>query len=228
MMPPKDETSAEIQVTPAGPYQVVGGLPLSRTAQDETEFGEPIGYAPLEPVETGSSYRLCRCGRSGTKPFCDDSHALDPPFRGSEVADRGPRAARAQTFEGEGIAITDDKRLCSNAGYCGDRFAHVWEMLADSADPQVRERIRTMVRLCPSGRLASSPAPGEAEDEPAYEPEIAVFRDGPIWVRGGVRVVGADGRPYETRNRVLLCRCGHSRNRPFCDGTHKMVGFTDD
>jgi CDGSH-type Zn-finger protein len=55
-----------------------------------------------------------------------------------------------------------------------------------------------------------------------------VFRDGPLWVRGGVPVIGADGQPYETRNRVLLCRCGHSRNRPFCDGTHKTVGFTDD
>ena len=46
----------------------------------------------------------------------------------------------------------------------------------------------------------------------------------PIWVRGGVKVVAADGTPYEQRNRVTLCRCGQSSNKPFCDGTHAHVG----
>jgi hypothetical protein len=125
------------------------------------------------------------------------------------------------------VAITDDRSLCSDAGYCGDRFAHVWEMLADSDDPHVRERIRTMVDHCPSGRLTWAEAPDAPEHEPAYDPEIAVFRDGPLWLRGGVRVVGADGRSYEVRNRVLLCRCGQSGNKPFCDGSHKATGFRD-
>ena len=55
-----------------------------------------------------------------------------------------------------------------------------------------------------------------------------MFRDGPIWVRCGVQVSGVDGEPYEVRNRVLLCRCGNSANKPFCDGSHKRTGFTDD
>jgi CDGSH-type Zn-finger protein len=50
---------------------------------------------------------------------------------------------------------------------------------------------------------------------------------GPLCVRGGIPVVGADGEPYEVRNRVTLCRCGASRNKPFCDGSHAAVGFTD-
>jgi len=44
-------------------------------------------------------------------------------------------------------------------------------------------------------------------------------------VRGGVRVVAADGEDYEVRNRQTLCRCGQSQNKPFCDGSHKEFGF---
>ena len=54
---------------------------------------------------------------------------------------------------------------------------------------------------------------------------VAVIENGPIWVRGGVQVVAADGEPYEVRNRQTLCRCGHSKNKPFCDGSHKEFGF---
>ncbi|MGZ8637173.1 MAG: CDGSH iron-sulfur domain-containing protein [Actinomycetota bacterium] len=51
--------------------------------------------------------------------------------------------------------------------------------------------------------------------------------DASFWVRGGVPVVSEDGRGYEVRNRQTLCRCGHSANKPFCDGSHRRVGFAD-
>jgi hypothetical protein len=50
---------------------------------------------------------------------------------------------------------------------------------------------------------------------------------GPLWVHGGIGVIGADGFAYEVRNRVALCRCGASRNKPFCDGSHVSTGFND-
>src|SRR6266536_1245907 len=51
--------------------------------------------------------------------------------------------------------------------------------------------------------------------------------DGPLWVRGGVPVEAADGFEYEVRNRVTLCRCGYSKNKPFCDGSHVRTKFKD-
>jgi hypothetical protein len=69
--------------------------------------------------------------------------------------------------------------------------------------------------------------------EPEFPPSIALVEDphqgvsGPLWVRGGIEVIAADGTPYELRNRVTLCRCGQSNNKPFCDGTHASVGFSD-
>jgi hypothetical protein len=62
--------------------------------------------------------------------------------------------------------------------------------------------------------------------EPKFEPNISLVEDpqegmrGPIWLRGGIPVESSDGSTYEIRNRVALCRCGKSSNKPFCDGSH--------
>ncbi|MFR9661826.1 MAG: CDGSH iron-sulfur domain-containing protein, partial [Rikenellaceae bacterium] len=48
-----------------------------------------------------------------------------------------------------------------------------------------------------------------------------------LWVRGGVRISREDGMSYQIRNRVVLCRCGASNNKPFCDGTHAARGWMD-
>jgi CDGSH-type Zn-finger protein len=55
---------------------------------------------------------------------------------------------------------------------------------------------------------------------------ITPYRDGPLLVRGPIRLLGDDGEPLAPRRSpVALCRCGKSRLRPFCDGTHKLTGF---
>lgn len=216
-----------IRVQQDGPYRVTGAVPLARTAQAETVYGEPVGWEALAPIATGSWYELCRCGRSATKPICDGSHER-APWDSEETADHGPRSARAKTFVGDAIEMTDDRSLCTQAGFCGDRFATVWEMLADTAAPTVRERVRSMVELCPSGRLVHAPSADAEPVEPPFAPSIAVDADGPLLVRGGIPVMSANGQRYEIRNRVALCRCGHSRNKPFCDGSHKEFGLGDD
>ena len=65
---------------------------------------------------------------------------------------------------------------------------------------------------------------------PSPEPDTAVimpYRDGPLLVRGPFRLVDQDGREIEVRRKTIaLCRCGKSRARPFCDGSHKLVRFS--
>ncbi len=87
--------------------------------------------------------------------------------------------------------------------------------------------------LCPSGRLVAWDRETKAAIEPDFEPSIGIVADpaeggaGPMWVRGGIPISGADGETYEIRNRVTLCRCGASANKPLCDGSHASIGFTD-
>jgi hypothetical protein len=87
--------------------------------------------------------------------------------------------------------------------------------------------------MCPAGRLVAWDRETNVALEPTFEPSIGLVEDpsrglaGPLWVRGGIPIVSADGEDYEIRNRVTLCRCGASGNKPFCDGNHVKIGFTD-
>jgi len=87
--------------------------------------------------------------------------------------------------------------------------------------------------LCPSGRYSACDPITDQPYEPEFEPSIALVEDpslgvsGPLWLRGGIPVFSAEYEPYEVRNRVTLCRCGRSANKPFCDGSHIAAEFKD-
>jgi CDGSH-type Zn-finger protein len=217
-----------IVVRANGPYRVEGGVRLLRTAIVKTDRGEPIAWDEGPDFSTGPIYDLCRCGASATKPFCDGA-CETAGFDGAETADRGPTAARREPWEGEGVILYDDGSLCTHAGFCIQLRTNVWDLAEEAGDPDVREEFTGMVHKCPSGRLtfadASKP---EQTIEPEFAPSIGVEPNASYWVRGGIPVVSEDGTPYEVRNRQALCRCGHSSNKPFCDGTHKPIDFVDD
>ena len=191
-----------------------------------SEHGEPLTWKKGGVLDTADVYRLCRCGQSSNKPFCDGTHTLKE-FDGSETADTGPIADREVDHAGEKIVVKDDPSLCVHAGFCGNRITNIWNMVAETADTQVRAQVMAMVERCPSGRLSFALDADSENVEPDLPKEIAVIPDGPLWVSGGIPVERRDGQPLETRNRVTLCRCGHSSKKPLCDGTHKEVGFTD-
>ena len=69
--------------------------------------------------------------------------------------------------------------------------------------------------------------------ENKLDPSLVLLEDpqercsGPLFVRGGIPIDDTEGVRYELRNRVTLCRCGASSNKPFCDGTHASIRFRD-
>jgi CDGSH-type Zn-finger protein len=66
----------------------------------------------------------------------------------------------------------------------------------------------------------------EGRPDNRTEPLITPYRDGPLLVRGPVRLCDQDGNEIRIEREVVaLCRCGKSRSRPLCDGTHKLIGF---
>lgn len=88
-------------------------------------------------------------------------------------------------------------------------------------------KVEQAVKGCPSGALSYSRA-GEAGGDTEREPMVTVTKDGPYAVTGGIELIGAEFGEGASRERYTLCRCGASRNKPFCDGSHWRVGFTDD
>lgn len=217
----------EIQVQPDGPYLVKGGLPLVRKRAEHTEHGEPVAWRKGETLlEDGEKevYALCRCGHSQNKPFCDGAHTA-AGFEGTETAPTDRYEERMKGYPGEGIELRDDRPLCVHAGFCGTRLTNAWKMTRKAEDTQVRSQIMAMAERCPSGALSYALEPGGEAIEPDLPKQVALLPDGPLWVTGGVPVTRADGKPLETRNRMTLCRCGASKNKPFCDGEHAEVGF---
>ena len=78
----------------------------------------------------------------------------------------------------------------------------------------------------PSGASQAAASAGVPAGAPPAAATITPYRDGPLLVRGPVKLVDQDGRPIDVgRATVALCRCGRSRIKPFCDGTHRAAGF---
>jgi hypothetical protein len=100
-------------------------------------------------------------------------------------------------------------------------------------EPEVRELVIREAMHCPAGRLVIHDKKTHKEIEQPLPASIGVVEDpalgcsGPLWVRGGVPIESANGKRYETRNRVTLCRCGASDNKPFCNGSHASMKFQD-
>lgn len=230
-MPQHDPQGVQVRITANGPYQVSGELPLGYQTIGTNAQAESTQWTAGEAVPTKASYYLCRCGQSANKPFCDGAHQR-VGFDGTETADRRPYLEQAKVLRGPVMSLTDAESLCAFARFC-DPNGQVWAQVAQTDQPATQRQFVVQSCACPSGRLVAwDNASGEAI-EPKLAPSVALIEDpaqgcsGPIWLRGGVQLVGADGFAYERRNRVTLCRCGASHNKPFCDGSHAAVGFDD-
>ena len=227
----KPQVEVRIVVTKNGPYLVSGGAPLSEQTIFVGSKGESEAWKEGERFAPKDNYALCRCGHSKNKPYCDGTHT-QVKFDGTETASRKPYAEQAQVMQGPVHALSDAETLCAFARFC-DPNGQVWEQVEQTDEPRVAKNFLRQVNACPSGRLVAwDRATGKQLEEP-LPVSIGVVQDpgqdvsGPLWLRGGIPVVAADGFAYEVRNRVTLCRCGASANKPFCDGSHASVKFRD-
>jgi len=223
-MPTKND-KMKIKVCEDGPYTVTGGIPLTDQILVPDAEGLSIGWQKGTEYPVKEEYDLCRCGHSKEKPFCDMTHA-EIFFDGTETASRKPFIEQIEPKTiGPELVLTDVVALCANARFC-DRAGGVWDNTRLSDNPEAKKIAMQEVFDCPAGRLVLHDKNGQLL-EPKFEPSIGLEIDpvkqvlGAIWVRGGIPVEAADGTLYEIRNRVTLCRCGKSTNKPFCDGKHE-------
>jgi CDGSH-type Zn-finger protein len=224
-------TGPKITITLNGPYAVEGAISLSKQIIETDAEGQSRTWGRGESFEAGASYRLCRCGRSSNKPFCDSTHTKIG-FDGTETASRAPYVEQVEVIEGPTMDLTDAESLCAFARFC-DPDGRIWNLIEGTDDPDVVEKVKYESGHCPSGRLVVWDKATGQPYEPVFSPSIGLVEDpklavsGPLWVRGGITVYSADGKAYEVRNRMTLCRCGASSNKPFCDGSQASIGFAD-
>ena len=219
-----------ITVTKDGPYEVRGRLPFDEQTISVNEAGESIEWTTTGSFDGKETMYLCRCGKSGSKPFCDNSHK--DGFDGTETADRRPYAEQAKTLDGPRFKLMDQEDLCALARFC-DTHQTVWEEVESTDDPETAAIFLDQIKDCVSGRLVAIDAATGEPVLPARPMRLSTTQDpaegvsGPLYVEGGIRVMSADGEVYERRARMALCRCGQSGNKPFCDGSHVEAEWSD-
>ncbi len=214
-----------IKVLPDGPYMLYGAKKISEKIILTDSAGVSIKYGDGQTFEIKTDpVALCRCGKSKRAPFCDGAHLSG--FDGTETASFTPimEQANAAALKGPNQTLLDNQQYCAFARFC-DRGGRIWNLVMTGENPKLAAE---EANLCPAGRLIMFTNQGESLEE-LSEPEIHTIEDGglkisgPLWIRGGIRVESASGQSYEVREKQTLCRCGTSRNKPFCNGSHASI-----
>ncbi len=202
-----------IEATTDGPY-VVRNPPTLKNSRDEV-------------LETKPVTALCRCGRSDNKPFCDGTHKK-VGFSAARETDGSTN--KHDHYEGKSITINDNRGVCAHAARCTDGLKPVFKygeepwIDPDGAD---MEAVKQQIRQCPSGALSYT-IDGVEHDQYGQEPGIGIVKNGPYRITGSIDLDDkVSGQKPQTQDHYTLCRCGGSKNKPFCDGTH-WKGFKDD
>ncbi len=132
-------------------------------------------------------------------------------------------------FPGDQIGVRWDGRLCIHVGECGNAAGELFVAGREPwciPDTSPKAEVREICERCPSGALTYSDKDGVPEAAPA-ENTITVSCNGPLFVRGDLSIEGVPEDLPGVRFRAALCRCGQSRNKPFCDNSHLEAGFQD-
>ncbi len=206
----------KITPTENGPYLIEGASEIRRMLD-----GEAI---PLK-----ATARLCRCGGSQNKPFCDGTHNRKG-FSSAKDPDRVPDRRHSYTSGDRRITVHDNRGLCAHAGYCTDNLAQVFRMGTEpfvDPDGATLDEIMAVIDRCPSGALGYTVDDG-ASAEPDGPPTIAFPPGGPYLISGPVDLVDVEQPDGGLSGQCALCRCGASQNKPFCSGRHWYVEFDED
>lgn len=136
-----------------------------------------------------------------------------------------------RTYESESIRVLWDSSRCIHTGICLNALPAVFNTQArpwidvDAADA---DAIAAAVQQCPTAALRYERLDGAPQEQPGEQVTLVAWPNGPLAVRGAVEVKDPDGGLIDAGPRAALCRCGNSANQPFCDLSHRVVGFGAD
>ena len=222
--------NSKIKIIKDGPIEVDENILLEREEIQDDNDGFSCCWKKTGKVETEGKYHLCRCGKSKNKPFCDGSH-INTNFKADDADAEEKFDDDAEVYEGVKYNLCDNAKFCASARFC-DRAGSVWNLI-ENDDADSEKVLKEEVCGCSSGRLVLKDKETGEIIEKKLDQSISLTEDvpadvsGPIWVKGEIEIESFDGKTYEKRNRVTLCRCGKSRNMPFCDSSHIAEGFKE-
>ena len=134
-------------------------------------------------------------------------------------------------FEGHGIRVSWSRARCIHSAECVRGLPLVFQPGSRpwiKPDAGAAAKIAAVIERCPTGALHYERLDGGSAEAPPSANTVTPEPDGPLLLRGQIEIVDEQGNLVLRDTRVALCRCGGSANKPFCDGSHRMRGFSDD
>lgn len=138
----------------------------------------------------------------------------------------------SKEYSNGSVTIVWKPNLCIHSKLCFNGLPEVFNPNARpwvNAEGASSEQIVEQVKKCPSGALTFYRSDASAADAPEETPEHAteaeVIPNGPLMVKGTIALKDKDGNVSLQEKLTAFCRCGASSNKPFCDGSHKKIGF---
>ena len=135
--------------------------------------------------------------------------------------------SKSREYVGDGIVVRYDLGRCIHAAECVKGLPTVFDVKKRPwVDPHAAspERIAETIRSCPSGALTYRRMDGGPQEAPPPA-SVRLEPNGPLYVEGEIALADHEGNPIDAGVRAALCRCGHSKNKPFCDRSHEQAGF---
>jgi len=191
----------------------------------ESEDNHQIIHQDDNCIKSGNPAYLCRCGKSKKKPFCDGTHG-DINFKSArEIKDE-----IIQEYVGKDMTITFNRSICAGAAHCVAQLPSVFssESSTNWIDPDndSPNKVIETIKACPSGALSYILGDIEHLDK-RKTAKISIIKNGPY----NVEAVTYDFLPTPTNfstTKYTLCRCGLSKNKPYCDYSHAEKNWDDE
>ena len=133
-------------------------------------------------------------------------------------------------YDGEKINVEWDGRLCIHIGECGYSKG---KLFVGGRDPWCKpdlasvEDVVDIVKRCPTGAITFESNDNSVTETADAENTVTVSYQGPYFIRGDLEIDAASDDMPGVSFRAALCRCGASKNKPFCDNSHEEIGFND-
>jgi CDGSH-type Zn-finger protein/ferredoxin len=208
----------KIACLPNGPYYLINS--------QEKKQVENLQNSKEEKYSNVAGIALCRCGSSKNKPFCDGTHGV-VGFTSERIEKNTDPKKR--DYKGQKIIIHDNRAVCHHSENCIKTLSTVFNINKKpwiDPDSDDVEKIIKAVKKCPSGALSYT-LDGKEYKDYDNKPMVTVSKDGPYLVTGGIELIGEPFLDNVSKEHYSLCRCGASKIKPFCDGSHHKVDFKD-
>jgi len=145
-----------------------------------------------------------------------------------EEQEERKRSDVAREYSDGRITVRWSPQYCIHVANClvmqpavFDAMRRPWIELDDGVADDIAEAVMT----CPTGALTFERNDGGAQEPEPDDVTVLPRPNGPLFMRGKIRMVDATGNVIREGTRIALCRCGQSANKPFCDAAHRRIGF---